>query len=121
MSFDWEKDNTCLRRAVYVGLRFAGIVDDCLWIPQSPTIEVLEEVIERYPLLTAYGLHGCELATFGAVPALVVYKVVPAEFTVEGLPVSHAVFLSDVHPVTKMGYRFDIDQVVLGWEILSPR
>jgi len=42
-------ENSCFRRAIFAGLRYSGIQDDCSWIPTATTGKFADEVIKRYP------------------------------------------------------------------------
>lgn len=106
----------CLRRAVYTGLRYAGVTDDCGWIPANARIADLDLIADRYPNLRAY--HSEEIHNFRVslyVPILIVYRE-----KVEGIEQGfmHAVFASDVLPFSKSD-RFAIYGVVVGWEDLN--
>lgn len=103
----------CLRRAVYTGLRYAGITDGCEWIPANAKITDLDLVADRYPKLRVY--HSEEIHDFRVslyVPILVVYreKVEDAE---QGY--MHAIFASDVLPFSKND-RYAIYGVIMNWE-----
>lgn len=102
--------NTCLRRALAAALRFAGLQDDCSWVPANAGYEALEEICSRYDL-EWLGKNGQQAATIGSRPVLVIYDMENAEDRRS----SHAVFASDIHPCQK----WTISHVLLGWEFLK--
>lgn len=105
----------CLRRAVYTGLRYAGIVDNCEWIPANAAISDLDLIGDRYPKLNIY--HSEEIHDFRIslyVPILIVYRE-KVEGTEHGY--MHAIFASDVLPFSKND-KYAIYGVIIGWEDL---
>lgn len=109
-----SEDKSCLRRSVYAGLKYAGIDDDCGWIPPSPDNFWVQRIQNKYPQLEFY-FNGEVKA--GNRPAIIVYQT--GEIGDNGKLNTHAVFASDTDPFS---YDFlVVGCVILGWEHLKPR
>ncbi len=99
----WNPEGGCVRRAFETGLRYMGRTEDLSWIPDSVVgsqeIWAIAERLGLQPLKT--GHHKLDL-----IPAVVAYHE-------EGDDEGHAVFISDILPLTR---QYKIIAIVIGFD-----
>ena len=113
-----SEDKSFFRGSFYAGLRYAGIEDDCSWIPISPTLGEVRSLIGKYPQLV---YHWESSVYLGNSPCLVMYET--DTMNDNGLLEGHATFLSDSALFTGCNedkHKFNVLAIISGWENLKP-